>query len=144
MSVGSQSFEYHRMEMHLKSAEGLSYWIVIAPPAGPAPVAGYPVIYVLDGNVWAPMVAEIICINTDFGVASHTEPAVVVGIGYPIEGPFDEDRHTHDLTTPAPAMGPIWDNALGAAAGGYHAMFDFIETVVKSDIGRAIPLALRQ
>jgi len=119
----------------LQSAEGLSYRIIVAPPAGPAPAAGYPVIYVLDGNAWAPLVADIIRVNNNFGVASHTEPAVVVGIGYPIDGPFDEDRRAHDLTTRATSgMAPILEKSLNGAAGGYLAMLDFIDTVVKADI----------
>jgi uncharacterized protein len=121
----------------LKSAAGLSYRIIIAPPVGPAPAAGYPVIYVMDGNAWAPIVSEIIRINTDQGVISHTEPAVVVGIGYPIEGPFDEDRRVQDLTTPlTSAVAPALVKVVGGSPGGYGDMFDFIETVVKPDIER--------
>jgi predicted alpha/beta superfamily hydrolase len=117
----------------LQSAEGLTYRIIVAPPAGPAPAAGYPVIYVVDGNAWAPFVSEVIRINLEFGLRSKVEPAVVVGIGYPIDGTFDMTRRTHDLTTPSnrppvAGMEPLKDS------GGYEKMISFIQERVKPDI----------
>ena len=105
----------------LVSAEGLTYRIIIASPAGPAPAAGYPVIYVMDGNAWAPMVSEVIRTNLDFGTRSKVEPAVVVGIGYPVEGAFDMERRSHDLTTPSNLPGPI-TKTVRKNSGGYEAM----------------------
>lgn len=114
----------------MKSAEGLTYRIIVAPPAGPAPAAGYPVIYVVDGNAWAPMVSEVIRTNLDFGLRSKVEPAVVVGIGYPIDGAFDLTRRDWDLTTPS----PVPEDARGSRIGGYENMIRFIQTRVKPDI----------
>ena len=114
----------------LKSAEGLSYRIIVAPPAGPAPKAGYPVIYVVDGNAWAPFISEVIRTNLMFGLRSRVEPAVVVGIGYPIEGAFDLTRRDWDLTTPS----PVPSDARSGKIGGYEAMIRFIQDRVKPDI----------
>ncbi|MBY8826236.1 alpha/beta hydrolase [Sphingomonas colocasiae] len=114
----------------LKSAEGLTYRIIVAPPAGPAPAAGYPVIYVVDGNAWAPFVSEVIRTNLEFGLRSKVEPAVVVGIGYPIEGAFDLSRRDWDLTTPS----PVPSDAGSSKIGGYEAMIRFIQERVKPDI----------
>lgn len=120
----------------LKSAEGLIYRIIVAPPAGPAPAAGYPVIYVMDGNAWAPMVSEIIRTNLDFGLRSKVEPAVVVGIGYPVEGAFDLSRRDWDLTTPS----PVPSDAGNSKIGGYDAMIRFVQEQVKPDIEKRFPI----
>jgi predicted alpha/beta superfamily hydrolase len=123
----------------LASAEGLSYRIIVAPPAGPAPAAGYPVIYVMDGNAWAPMVSEVIRTNLDFGGRSKVEPAVVVGIGYPIEGAFDMKRRPHDLTTLTDLPRPT-TNVVPRNSGGYEAMISFVQERVKPDIEKRFPI----
>jgi predicted alpha/beta superfamily hydrolase len=117
----------------LQSAEGLTYRIIVAPPAGPAPAAGYPVIYVVDGNAWAPMMSEVIRTNLDFGLRSKVEPAVVVGIGYPIDGGFDMKRRLHDLTTPSNLPRPV-TNVIPIEGGGYEKMIRFVQERVKPDI----------
>jgi len=120
----------------LKSAEGLTYRIIVPPPAGPAPKAGYPVIYVVDGNAWAPFVSEVIRTNLDFGLRARVEPAVVVGIGYPIDGAFDMARRDWDLTTPS----PVPSDAGSSKIGGYEAMIRFIQERVKPDIEKGFPI----
>jgi predicted alpha/beta superfamily hydrolase len=117
----------------LTSAEGLVYRIIVSPPAGPAPAAGYPVIYVMDGNAWTPTVSEVIRTNLDFGLRSKVEPAVVVGIGYPIDGAFDMSRRTHDLTTPSNLPRPV-TKEVPEDSGGYQALISFIQNRVKPDI----------
>ncbi len=112
------------------SAEGLTYRIITAPPAGPAPAAGYPVIYIVDGNAWTMMASEVIRTNLDFGTQAKVEPAVVVGIGYPIDGAFDLTRRTWDLTTPSSAP----SDSRGGKIGGYEDMIRFIQDRVKPDI----------
>jgi len=123
----------------LSSAEGLSYRIIVAPPAGPAPKAGYPVIYIMDGNAWAPMAAEVVRTNLDFGLRSKVEPAVVVGIGYPIDGGFDMKRRLHDLTTRSDLPRPV-SKVIPTDSGGYEAMVRFIEERVKPDIEKRFPI----
>lgn len=76
----------------MRSAQGKTYRIIVAPPPGPAKAGGYPAIYVMDGNAWTPRVAEVVRANRLYSVISRTEPAVVVGIGYPTELPFDGVR----------------------------------------------------
>lgn len=124
----------------LISEEGLTYRIIIAPPAGPPPKAGYPVIYVLDGNAWTPMASEVIRTNLAFGLQAKVEPSIVVGIGYPIDGAFDLARRDFDLTTPT---GVAADTG-GSKVGGYEAMARFIEQRVKPDIERRFPIDRRR
>ncbi len=114
----------------LKSAAGAPYRIIVATPAGPAPAGGYPVIYVVDGNAWTSLVSEIIRINVGLGIQSRVEPAVVVGIGYPVDGAFDLTRRDLDLTPPVPGgyLSPSGDKN---PTGGDVALMNFIDAVVK-------------
>ncbi|MBY8825119.1 alpha/beta hydrolase [Sphingomonas colocasiae] len=123
----------------MTSAEGLAYRIIVAPPEGPAPATGYPVIYVMDGNAWTPMVSEVIRTNLDFGGRSKVEPAVVVGIGYPVDGVFDMKRRPHDLTTPTDRPRPT-TGVVPANSGGYEAMIRFVQDRVKPDIEKRFPI----
>ncbi|MBY8826237.1 alpha/beta hydrolase [Sphingomonas colocasiae] len=123
----------------LQSAEGLSFRIIVAPPAGPAPASGYPVIYIMDGNAWAPTAAEVIRTNLDFGLRSKVEPAVVVGIGYPIDGGFDMKRRFHDLTTASNLPRPV-TNVIPTDSGGYEKMIRFVQERVKPDIEKRFPI----
>lgn len=123
----------------LRSVTGLPYRIVIATPAGPAPRAGYPVVYVLDGNAWTGLVSEIIRVNIGLGTASRVEPAVVVGIGYPIEAADDLVRRQLDLTPP---VSPGWTppGGLDHPIGGDRALMDFIDGVVKPVVEARFPI----
>ena len=125
----------------LRSAAGAPYRIVVTTPAGPAPAAGYPVIYVLDGNAWTSLVSEIIRINVGLGTQSRVEPAVVVGIGYPIDSAFDIARRDLDLTSPVPPdYVPPGGNKDTGHLGGDIALMDFIDKVVKPVIEARFPI----
>lgn len=117
----------------LESAAGAPYRIVVATPAGPASAKGYPVIYVVDGNAWTGIISEIIRTNVEFGLQSAVEPAVVVGIGYPISDAFDMTRRDLDLTSPVPPERVTPETGTGPT-GGDVALMDFIDTVVKPTI----------
>ena len=114
----------------LLSAARAPYRIIVATPAGPAPSKGYPVIYVVDGNAWTSLVSEIIRTNIETGIQSRVEPAVVVGIGYPIDTAFDLTRRNLDLTSPV-SPGQADRNAVYGPSGGDIALMDFIDTRVK-------------
>lgn len=117
----------------LKSATGAPYRIVVAAPAGPASTKGYPVIYVVDGNAWTGIASEIIRTNVEFGLQSAVEPAVVVGIGYPMDDAFDMTRRTLDLTSPVPPE-RVTPEVGNEPVGGDVALMDFIDKVVKPTI----------
>ena len=123
----------------LLSAAGASYRIVVATPSGKAPPAGYPVIYVVDGNELTALVSEIIRINANWGIQSRVEPAVVIGIGYPTSEPVDLTRRQLDFTSPAtpghpdPDVGPVPN-------GGDTALMDFIDSVVKPVVEARYPI----
>lgn len=121
----------------MRAADGAEFRVVLVAPSGPAPAKGYPVLYVMDGNNWVLLAAEIVRTNTLFSVISQTEPAVVVGIGYPGSKP-DMLRRTHDLTPPTPA-GAV-EHRPGERYGGDVALMDFMDKTVKPYVASRFPI----
>ncbi len=112
----------------MKSREGLDYRIVISQPGGPPPPGGFPVVYVVDGNAWSGIAAEIARLDE-----LEVGPAVVVGIGYPTDALLDNARRAYDLTPPGPAPAA----AAGLKIGGADVFLRFIEEIVKPAVGTA-------
>lgn len=82
--------------------DGLDYRLYISVPSGKAPPAGWPVIYVLDGNTYFASISDAVRVRSlDPGDIS---PAVVVGIGYPTAD-LEEVlvRRIEDLTSVRPS-----------------------------------------
>lgn len=104
-------------------ATGREHRVFIAWPDHPAPAAGFPVIYVLDANAWFGTVVETARVLAGRPEGTGVGPAIVVGLGYPIEKPFDNERRTADYTAP-----------------GADAFLRFIEDEVKPSLARDFPL----
>lgn len=128
-------------ETFVMTAEGTgrSYRIFLARPTLPAPEAGYPVLYFLDGNATFQTAAEAMRLQTR--LPKGFEPAAVVAIGYETDQPFDTTRRYYDYTTPAdPAVLPKRGNGEPFPdLGGADAFLDFIEGELMPEIGRRLP-----
>lgn len=111
---------------------GEPFRVFIAKPQSPPPEAGYPVIYLTDANAMFATLVDTLRIRTG-GPSSGVEPAVVVGIGYPTDKPFDVERRAFDLTPdtggkalPLRPNGKPWPKT-----GGADEFLAFIENEVK-------------
>ncbi|HMQ92287.1 MAG TPA: alpha/beta hydrolase-fold protein [Amaricoccus sp.] len=118
---------------------GRRYRILLARPLLPAPEAGYPVLYFLDGNATFQTAAEAMRLQTR--PPKGFEPAAVVAIGYETDEPFDTARRYFDYTTPAdPSALPKRGNgAPFPELGGADAFLDFIADELMPEIGRRLP-----
>lgn len=131
----------------VRSARGGAYEIMIARPTGEPPSpAGYPVLYVLDANAVFGTVAESVGLRSRRPEASGIVPSVVVGIGYPVDGPFDLERRSYDYTPPASVenLPPRPDGAPWPPVGGADEFLDFIVEEVRPMIGRLFPIDVRR
>lgn len=118
---------------------GRAYRLMIAHPAGPPPsAAGYPVIYLLDGNAAFGTMTEAVRLRSRRPEATGIASAVVVGIGYPTDEPLDLERRTYDLTPPAErhALGPRPDGSIWPETGGANEFLDVIADEMKPIIAR--------
>lgn len=116
---------------------GRDYRIYLYTPEEEPPAAGYPVIYLLDANsVFGTMVESMRLQTRRFGGA-----AVIVGIGYETDAPFDPARH-YDYTLPVPVSelplhpeGGKWPEQ-----GGADAFLTFVDEELKPAIERHFPI----
>lgn len=118
--------------------DGGAYRIFVVRPDRPAPAAGYPVLYLLDANAVIGTAADALRARQDL------EPAVIVGIGYPTDQPFDIPRRFHDFTPPTAAANLPAQIAPGQRTGGQTALLDFIEQQLKPRIERELPIDRRR
>jgi len=108
------------------SSHGRNYRIFMYRPAGQAPKAGWPVVYVLDGNaMFLTTVETVQAVERRPDVAPGTS-AVVVGIGYP-DGTDVRTERGFDLV-PVPARNPMSGQMVG---GGADAFAGFINDELK-------------
>lgn len=120
------------------SNNGAKYRIMVCKPDMPAPATGFPVIYMLDANAAFGSMAETVRLRTR---GPHMlEPAVVVGIGYETDQPFETNRRFYDYTVyadkdefPERKDGFEWP-----ATGGADLFLAFIEEELKPLIEQEI------
>ena len=105
--------------------------LFIALPAersGPAP---HPVLTVLDGNALFPLAAQLVRNLRARPDGARDAEAVVIGIGYPVDGPYDMAARADDYT-----LAPL-PNGRGVVADRF---LDFIEHDVQPWLARQLPV----
>lgn len=124
-------------QLDLRSrADGRVYRLFVAPPEGPPPPDGYPVLYVLDGNALFPAAVQMARAQAQRSASTGVRPGIVVGIGYPTDALYDEPSRTFDYTPPAPRLSPEF--------GGGDAFLDFVERDLQPLLAREFPVDARR
>lgn len=118
------------------SQTGREYRIFVFAPSNPAPSAGYPVIYSLDGNASFGSLAEAMRLQSRH--PRGIEPAVIVGIGYDSDEPIVSDQRFYDYTELADpsVMRQRPDGSPWPKTGGSEEFLSFIESELKPEIER--------
>ncbi len=113
------------------AVDGHTYRVQIAIPFAPPPKAGYPVLYVLDGDTYFGAFAMAARLRT---IGQELEPAVVVGIGYP---DAQDDmrvalvRRDFDLTpTAGTAADSAETKAMTGSAPSYAGADQFLKVIL--------------
>lgn len=121
--------------------DGSVYRIMLWKPKGEAPAAGYPAIYVLDANSVFGTVAEAVRLQTR-GPHRLADAAVVVGIGYETDEPFETDRRFYDYAVHADEneLPPRRDGKPWPATGGANDFLAFLEDELKPVIEREVAI----
>lgn len=129
------------MQLNLLSAEGRAYRILVSLPDSPAPPAGYPIIYMLDGHYLFATMLEAERSQSRRTEKTGAVASIIVGIGYPSELPNSPERH-FDYTLPVPSqqLPPSRDGQPWPAHGGADLFLQFIEQVLKPEIERLLPV----
>ena len=116
------SYGRHGSELTLDSREGRHYRVQVSVPEAPPPRAGYPVIYVLDGNGWFGPAVDVARMRE----YEKLPPSIVVGIAPPNRDFFDVTR-SYDFTPPG-TSDPGFE---GVELGGADKFLRFLDGVVK-------------
>lgn len=127
----------HQLDF-VSAINGHSYRIRVVLPFAPPPPAGYPVLYLTDGDYFIGSFGEAIRIRA---LGAEVEGAVVVGIGYPDDFATASYRRSLDLTPSAPDAGRR--NADTAAFGrpaAYGGAGDFAEIIATEVVPRVAAL----
>ncbi|MDH2328432.1 alpha/beta hydrolase-fold protein [Cereibacter sp. SYSU M97828] len=107
--------------------------LFIAVPRGRAPQAGWPVLYMLDGNA-----------AFDFLTPEHLAMAaglVLVGVGYDTDRQFARERRTFDFTPPDGPDGVRPDHVHeGRMAGGAGRFLDQLTGPLRAEAERGLPV----
>ena len=82
---------------------GQIYQIMVSTPFKADPQVAYPVLYVLDGNVYFGTATETL---TRQSVLQTVAPGIVVGVGYPTEDPQEVIRRRAFDMTPSASRDP--------------------------------------
>lgn len=109
---------------------GHDYLIQVALPEAPPP-GGYPVVYLLDGNAYLPLVKVARDTLTRRGPRGPGSPLIIVAIGYPGAERFDFEQRALDYTPPGAAR-----NRSEAEHGGADRFLAFINTRLKPEVAR--------
>lgn len=80
-----------------EARDGARYRLLVSVPEGPAPAGGFPSLVLVDGHALFPVAATAARLQAQRPEATSVGPAVVIGIGYPGERPFDAERRQRDL-----------------------------------------------
>lgn len=132
--AGRTEYQLRTFELYFQKHSG-KYRIFLSVPVGPVPANGYPVLYLLDGNLTFPMMQAA-------QAAAGFRPVVTVGVGYPVDSGLDIGRRYFDLTPPTPPerIPDVMKGQGALATGGQDTFFAAIETELKPVIEKLAPI----
>ncbi|MEW5688386.1 MAG: alpha/beta hydrolase-fold protein [Pseudomonadota bacterium] len=134
-TVRGQPYAVPRSEVRdVTSKAGEVYRLFISRPDGPAPAAGWPVLYILDGEDSFGIAAETANRLGRFSGAGRMSPGVVVAIGY-----VGQSRRSFDYTPPAPPVPPAPGDRV-EKTGGADLFLDFITREVRPLVEADYPI----
>lgn len=123
--AGTQAFALESPET------GHDYLIQVAVPDAPPPEAGYPVLYLLDGNAYLPLVQAARDTLTREGPQHSALPLLIVAIGYPDTDRFAYEQRAVNYTPPMAER-----NEADEQHGGADRFLAFINTRLKAEVAR--------
>lgn len=127
----------HQLDF-VSAINGRAYRIRVVLPFAPPPSAGYPVLYLTDGDYFIGSFGEAIRVRA---LGAEVEGAVVVGIGYPDDFTTASYRRSLDLTPSAPDEGRrSADTAAFGKPAEYGGAADFAEIIATEIMPRVAAL----
>lgn len=120
-------------ERRMFAEDGGEHRVLVAWPSEPPPPDGYPAIFLLDANASFATLVETVRTRSSRTANTGVVPAVVVGIGYPVDGPYDRERRIFDFTEAPPEQEP-GDARPVTRTGGAAAFQTFLDRTLRPAI----------
>ena len=132
---GSAFYQFQRFNLWSRDGKR-QYRVTLGRPNRPAPIAGYPAFYMLDGNAALGALDETLLAELD-----RAGPPLLVAIGYETALRFDTQARAFDYTPPTSADGETWENReRGRRGGGADLLLDLIAQEIKPRVVALAPV----
>ena len=130
------------VQFELGGEEGREPWrVVLYVPPGEAPAAGWPVLYVLDGNALTATAIDMERVQgPSLGDSGLRSRFAVVGIGYRTTHAYSAQRWWDYTPPPGRTYPPRTPGGQSMRTGGADAFLRFIETTLKPAVARRCPI----
>nr|WP_314617117.1 alpha/beta hydrolase [uncultured Pseudomonas sp.] len=135
-----QDLAYRFSQLDLDSADGQRHYrLWVGKPDRPAPAAGYPVLWMLDGN------AALGALDREQlrRLAAGQAP-LLVAVGYQTEQRIDRAGRTFDYTPALPGQAEQRDPLTGQPSGGVDAFLDLLTLRMRPMVAELAPIDLQR
>lgn len=135
-----QDLAYRFSQLDLDSADGQRHYrLWVGKPDRPAPAAGYPVLWMLDGN------AALGALDREQlrRLAAGQAP-LLVAVGYQTEQRIERAGRTFDYTPALPGQAEQRDPLTGQPSGGVDAFFDLLTLRMRPMVAELAPIDLQR
>jgi predicted alpha/beta superfamily hydrolase len=135
-----QDLAYRFSHLDLDSADGLRHYrLWIGKPDRPAPAAGYPVLWMLDGN------AAIGALDgQQLSKLAAGQAPLLVAVGYQTEQRIERAGRTFDYTPALPGQAEQRDPLTGEPSGGVDAFLDLLTLKMRPLVAGVAPIDLQR
>ena len=131
-----QDLAYHFSLLQLDSADGQRhYQLWIGQPNRPAPAAGYPALWMLDGN------AAVSSLSAEqLEQLANGRAPVLIAVGYRSDQRFNRSGRTYDYTPRLPELEQQIDPLTGMPSGGVEHFLELLTRHMRPLVAARVPL----
>ena len=135
-----QDLAYRFSQLDLDSADGQRHYrLWIGTPNRPAPAAGYPVLWMLDGN------AALGALDSDLlNKLAKGQAPLLVAVGYQSEQRIERASRTYDYTPAIAGLTEQRDPLTGQPSGGVDVFFDLLTRHMRPMVAKVAPINLQR
>lgn len=135
-----QDLAYRFSHLDLDSADGQRHYrLWIGKPDRPAPAAGYPVLWMLDGNAALGALDSAL-----LGKLAAGQAPLLVAVGYQTEQRIERAGRTYDYTPAIAGQAEQRDPLTGLPSGGVDAFFDLLTQRMRPMVAGVAPIDLQR
>ncbi|MFJ4433241.1 alpha/beta hydrolase [Pseudomonas sp. NPDC089395] len=135
-----QDLAYRFSQLDLDSVDGQRHYrLWIGKPDRPAPAAGYPVLWMLDGNAALGALDRAQLQRLAAGQAP-----LLVAVGYQTEQRIERTGRTYDYTPALPGQTEQRDPLTGQPSGGVDAFLDLLTQRMRPKVAEVAPIDLQR